>query len=346
MVDIARKEVYSGKDEPRRFMVQVWYPAEIKPADKRAPWMANAAVYMRAIATYIELPSFFLDHLGLVKTPAYLDAAFTIADHTFPVILFSHGWNGFSTQNSSQAIELASRGYVVISIQHTYGAVTTVFSDGTIAPNNPNTLPIDADDPDYEIVARKLVNQWAGDMSFVLDQFQGLNGETNSIFFHKLDLERVGVYGHSTGGGAAIQFCGTDTRCKAVLAMDPFMRPVSAEVIENGVSQPSFFLFSQLWAEDPNSKNNILFNQFHANATGTQGVIEITGTKHFDFSDVPLLSPIAPQLGLRGLLNGQRVIMIVNSYLLDFFEMTMRKKPSQLFGGAFSDFSEVKVLKQ
>ncbi len=52
-------------------------------------------------------------------------------------------------------------------------------------------------------------------------------------------LNRVGAYGHSTGGGAAIQFCGTDPRCKALLGQDPFMRPVSTEVLESGVTQPA-----------------------------------------------------------------------------------------------------------
>jgi pimeloyl-ACP methyl ester carboxylesterase len=259
------------------------------------------------------------------------------------MILFSHGWNGFNAQNTGQAIELASHGYVVISTQHTYGAVITVFPDGTVAPNNPKALPENADDPNYEVVARKLVNQWAGDLAFVLDQFQGFDEDADSPYFQKLDVERIGVYGHSTGGGAAIQFCGVDPRCKAVLGMDPFMRPVSAELIENGISQPSFFMFSQGWADLVDSKNNKLFNQFYPSITNNLGVISINGTKHFDFSDLPLLSPIAPQLGLKGPLNGKRVTKIVDSYLLDFFEMTLNDKPSALFDGLFDDFSEVKV---
>ncbi|MEN9563694.1 MAG: hypothetical protein RIR73_1938, partial [Chloroflexota bacterium] len=39
MVDESRQEIYSGKDEARRYMIQVWYPADVKPSDKRAPWM-------------------------------------------------------------------------------------------------------------------------------------------------------------------------------------------------------------------------------------------------------------------------------------------------------------------
>jgi hypothetical protein len=77
----------------------------------------------------------------------------------------------------------------------------------------------------------------------------------------------------------------------------------------------------------------------------SKGVISIDGTKHYDFSDLPLLSPIAPQLGLKGPLSGKTVITIVNSYLLDFFEMTLNNKPSMLFGGDFSTYQEVKVRK-
>jgi hypothetical protein len=100
-------------------------------------------------------------------------------------------------------------------------------------------------------------------------------------------------------------------------------------------------MFSQSWADLTDSKNNQLFNQFQPNLGDNQGVIVISGTKHFDFSDLPLLSPIAPQLGLKGPLNGPRVIEIVDSYLLNFFEMTLKKQPSDLFSGNFTDFKEV-----
>jgi predicted dienelactone hydrolase len=345
MTDTSREELYSGREEPRRFVIQIWYPAEVKKTDIRAAWMSNAEVYAPAIATYIELPSYFLDHLALVEIPAYKDAQAATSEGGFPVILFSHGWNGFNAQNTGQALELASHGYVVIGIQHTYGAVITVFPDGTIAPNNPKALPEDANDSNYEVVARKLVDQWAGDMSFVLDQLSVWENEAGNPFAEKLDLERVGVYGHSTGGGAAIQFCGVDLRCKAVLGMDPFMRPVSAEVIENGVPQPSFFMFSQGWADLTDSKNNQLFNQFYPSAANSFGAISIDGTKHYDFSDLPLLSPIAPQLGLKGPLSGKTVVKIVNSYLLDFFETTLKNNSSDLFNGDFSTYQEVRIRK-
>ena len=344
MIDTSRKELYSGRDEPRRFMVQVWYPARIKATDVKAPWMLHANIYAPAIAKFIDMPSFFLDHLALVKIPAYKNAEIIPDGKLFPVILFSHGWKGFSTQNTGEALELASHGYIVIALQHTYGAITTVFPDGTIAPNNPATL-LEVDyDPNYEVIARKLVDQWAGDLSFVLNQFQDPKSEAGSFFNLRMNFTRIGAYGHSTGGGAVIQFCGIDPRCKSVLGLDPFMRPVSEDVLKRGIPQPSFFMFSQTWVDDAKSRNNELFHEFIPNAMDNLEVIEILGTKHHDFSDLPLLSPIAPQLGLKGPLNGKRVVLIVNSYLLDFFEMTLNDVPSKFFGNS-SPFSEVRILK-
>ncbi|MBI5963325.1 MAG: hypothetical protein HY863_07625 [Chloroflexi bacterium] len=343
LTDESRREIYSGVDEPRKFMVQMWYPANPLPENKIAPWMARADIYGPAISTFLKLPPFFLDHLALANTPAYIDAPMAETNTPYPVILFSHGWDGFNAQNSGQMVQLASRGFVVVAVNHTYGAVATVFPDGKIAYNNPNALPEGVPDDEYEIAARKLVDQWADDLSHTLDYLGISNSDIRGSYYSKLDINRIGVYGHSTGGGAAIQFCGTDPRCKALLGMDPFMRPVSADVLADGVSQPSFFMFSQGWADLVDSRNNQLFNQFYPNIPDRKGAITIQGTKHYDFSDLPLLSPIAPQLGLKGPLNGNRVIEIVDAYLVDFFEMTLNNKPSNLFNGSFTDYPEVKL---
>ena len=343
LVDESRRELYSGRDEPRSIMVQVWYPANPLPESKPAAWMSRPDVYGPAISRFLDMPPFFLDHLALAKTPAYLDAPIADSNESYPMIVFSHGWNGFNAQNSGQMIELASHGYFVAAINHTYGALATVFPDGKIAYNNPNALPSSAPEAEYDIAAHKLVDQWAGDIAFTLDTLGIWNSDIRGSFFSKLDFSRIGIYGHSTGGGAAIQFCGTDKRCKAILGMDPFMRPVSAQVIENGLSQPAFFMFSQNWADDVESRNNKLFNQFQVNVPNNNGVIFIGGTKHYDFTDLPLLSPIAPQLGMKGPLKGARVVEIVNSYLLGFFEMALKGIPSNLFNDGFTDFPEVRI---
>jgi predicted dienelactone hydrolase len=344
LTDTSHKELYSGKDEPRRFQIQVWYPSKPSTTDERAHWMNHAEVFTRSISQYLELPPFFLDHLALVKLPAYKNSKIESASDGFPVILFSHGWNGFNAQNTGQALQLASYGYVVVTVQHPYGALVTVFDDGSIAKNNPAALPKDAPDEEYDIAADKLANQWAGDLAYALDFMTEQNNASSSPFHKKLGLDRVGAYGHSTGGGAAIQFCGTDPRCKALLGQDPFMRPVSTEVLESGVTQPAFFMFSQVWADDKSSLNNRQFKPFYANSNNAIGAISIDGTTHYDFSDLPLLSPLAPLLGLKGPINGKRVTTIVDDYLLSFFEMTLQGKVSDLFNFQNNKYSEIKNL--
>jgi len=340
LTDDSRRELYSGQDEPRKFMLQVWYPANPNPDTSRAPWMNNAPIFSREIATYLGLPEFFLDHLKLVKTPAYQDAQLAPPNDVYPVIIFSHGWNGFAAQNTGQALELASRGYVVAATQHTYGAVVTVFPNGEIAHNNPDALPDGVADEEYDKAARMLAEQWAGDISFALDFLADENSDSASAFFSTIDPDSIGVYGHSTGGGAAIQFCGMDARCKALLGMDPFMTPVSEQVLDNGVSQPAFFMFSQGWVDRVDSKNNRLFKRFYENLDPSTRAIGIQGTEHYDFSDLPMLSPIAPQLGLKGPINGKRATEIVNAYLIAFFELTLKGKPTDLLDGP-SPYSEV-----
>jgi len=71
-------------------------------------------------------------------------------------------------------------------------------------------------------------------------------------------------------------------------------------------------------------------------------VISIDGTTHYDFSDLPFLSPLTPQLGLKGPINGKRVTAIINDYLLSFFDMTLKDEATNLFNGQNQKYLEVK----
>ena len=339
LTDNSRHELYSGNDtEPRTIMVQVWYPADPTPDDQMAPWMDHADLIGPAISKYLGLPSFFLDHLIYVKTGAYLEAPVSNAEASYPVLLFSHGWNGFRAQNSFQAIQFASNGYIVVAIDHTYGAVLTVFPNGKLAYNNPDALPSNMPNPEYQPIANKLINQWSGDLGFVLDTLQQWNNtDSDHGLLGKLNLDQVGVFGHSTGGGATVEFCGRDTRCKAGLGMDPYLAPVSATVLDLGLKQPFLFMFSETWSSEANWQ---LFNQLFLNSDDAR-VMTIMGTSHYDFSDLPILSPIASQLGLKGPLNGKRVVEITSVYPLAFFDKVFKGIQNPLLDGQSPDFPEV-----
>lgn len=346
LVDASRRELYSGKDEPRRFMIQVWYPSLPPPAGTQpAAWMPEARLVAPAIADYLELPHFFLDHLALAKTSAYTAQPADLAGAPYPVLIFSHGWNGFRQQSTFLMQELASQGYVVIALEHPYGARLTVFPDGTLAPNNPQAMPPSSSLPrdEYEATARILVNQWSGDIRFTLDQLTEINRkDPGGLLTGLLDMQKIGVFGHSTGGGAAIQFCGSDPRCKAGLTLDAFVRPVNLEVLQHGTTQPFFYMFSELW---PFERNTELFNEYYSHSTPGAHVVTILGADHYDFSDLPALTPLASKMGLKGPINGARVQGIIKAYVVAYFDQVFKGQPSALLNAPSAEYPEVRFDK-
>jgi predicted dienelactone hydrolase len=342
LVDEGRRELYSVRDEPRRFVIQVWYPALPRAGDRPAPWMPNPRLVARAISRWIRMPRFFLDHLSLSRTHSYENVPLDRSDAPYPLLVFSHGWGGIRSQNTYQTQELASHGYVVVGMEHPHGSAVTLFPDGAVVYNNPAALPFHAPEAEDPVAARKLADQWVGDIGFALDHLASLNvADATGQFTGALDMDKLGVFGHSTGAGAVVQFCGSDPRPKAGFGEDVYMTPVSAEVIEAGVSQPFGLMFSQVWADDKESKNNRLFRQFEERLTAPHTAMHILGTNHYDFTDLPALSPLAHALGLKGPIRGARVQRIVNDYSLAFFDLYLKGKPSQLFEGASPDYPEV-----
>lgn len=341
LVDDTRAEIYAdGAGGPRRFLVQVWYPALPERSDLPAPWMENARIVAPAIAEWLSLPSFFLDHLELARTSSYLEAPVDPAGAPYPLLIFSHGWGGFRAQNTFQMQELASHGYVVVGMEHTYGAVVTVFPDGSVAYNDPAALPDGVPDAEYDAAARRLVQQWIGDMAFALDKLEAWDRmDPAGRFTGVLDGTRVGALGHSTGGGAAVEFCATSVRCDAGLGMDVWMTPVSEATLERGVAQPFLFLFSEQW---PTAKNQALFERLRQGSNPADRTITILGADHYDFSDLPALSPLAPQLGLKGPIPGMRVQQIINAYSLAFFGQALKDEPAMLMASPSPAYPEVR----
>ena len=338
LVDESRREIYSANpDEPRRFLIQVWYPAQSVAGMPQAPWMPEAQQVAPEIAGILDLPSFFLDHLKYVRMPSAVDAPFSSAEAAYPVLLFSHGWSGFRSQSSFLVHELASYGYVVVAFQHPYASTLTVFPDGGLAYHNPQILPSDVPDDVYDSAAQRLVDQWAGDLAFTLATLEQMN-QPGGELAGRLDLQRLGVMGHSTGGGAAVEFCYRDPRCQAGVGLDTWMAPISPVARTRGVRQPFLFIFSELWSTDKNKK---LSSELLSHSAAAQSLV-ILGTDHYDFTDLPLLTPLAAQLKLKGPLDGKRVLLIINTYVRAFFDQELKGIPAPLLDGPSADFPEVK----
>lgn len=334
-VDEARDEVYTpDPDDQRELMIQIWYPASPAPGAQTGPWMNRMDVAGPIMARYIRLPAFVLDHANLVRTNSYPEAPMASANTPFPIVIYSHGWNGFRTINTHQMEALASAGYVAVGIDHTYGAMVTVFPDGRVALNNPEALP---EGEGYEQASQILEATYAADIVFVMDELERLS-MSEALLAGRLDLERIGVFGHSTGGGAVVIACAQDTRCKAGLGMDAWLEPVPEEVTAAGLPQPFLFMNSEPWATGANQP---LLDDLLAGLQDTGYRLTIRGTRHYDFTLLPLLTPLAPALKLKGPIEGQRGMQMITDYLLAFFDQYLKGETRPLLDGPSAAYPEV-----
>ncbi len=132
----------------------------------------------------------------------------------YPLVLFSHGAFGVIDSNYSTYVELASHGYVVVSIAHPYHAmfvedvygkktfVDMEFMKRVYADNG-------ADNAEAEKSVYEFSKEWmevrTADMNFVLDTVLDKGKNQAEAPFSLVDEEKIGLFGHSMGGATAVQ---------------------------------------------------------------------------------------------------------------------------------------------
>ncbi len=318
MVDIDREEVYGeAPGSPRRLNVQVWYPAESSDDADLAPWAEDWDVVGRAVSESMGLPGWFLSYTRHV--PSHTVAGGSVLEGSFPVILFSHGWTGFRAVTVNQIENLVSNGYVVMAPDHSFSAVATVFEDGEVVEYDPSALPEVAEvgDDVYAESAEQLVEVHSADLVAIIDELErGASGRFARVA-RIVDASRIGIYGHSTGGGAAVRACLLDERCDAVLGMDPWVEPLPDEVLAVTPTRPAMYMRSEEWI---GTDNDALLRGLAGRSEEVAYWIGIEGAEHADFLLTPLLSPYASRFGLKGPIPAGRIIPIIDRYLVGFFD--------------------------
>ncbi|MCC7266915.1 MAG: hypothetical protein IT546_06200, partial [Caulobacteraceae bacterium] len=217
---------------PRRLLVRVWYPAGEVKGLKRRPYFtqAEADSTARTLGKAMRFPAYFT-YLKHVRTNSYVDAPVAGDLRQAPVVIYSHGYTSFASQNTALMEELASHGYVVFSLQHTYDASATVFPNGDVTEDDPGLLKMmrEQQDPTPAMKAilagrtpdERLEGQlatreeglakgeriarsgviWLADRKFLHDQLQAgaVPAEIRPILAASR-LDRVGEMGMSFGG--------------------------------------------------------------------------------------------------------------------------------------------------
>lgn len=337
LVDAEREEIYTEEEsDKRQVMAQIWYPAARTGDGETAVFLPHLDAAAPVLARQFDLPPFIFDHLNLAPLNIRKDVP-VAGDGPFPVILFSHGLTGIRVQNTSMVRELASHGYVVGAVDHTYGAAISVFPDGKTITYDPCRLFRNCE-ANY-IDANPLVQQWAGDIGFLLDQMASWTADPEHHFAAAINLEQVGVFGHSTGGGATLQFCLADPRCDAGVGLDAWLLPVGVVALEQPPGQPFMFISTPRWLGEENQARGRAILETLPNDAYELTLAE---SGHFDFTDLVLISPLTPLLGLSGEIDSAYALEVQTAYLRAFFDRYVRTEDNSLLDDP-SPYPELRI---
>ncbi|WP_167958021.1 alpha/beta hydrolase family protein [Anaerosporobacter faecicola] len=264
----------------------------------------------------------------------YKDGTELGTEETFPLIVFSHGAFGFIESNYSLYQELASNGYIVCSISHTYHAFFTKETNGSIKLVNMNFMQeaVDATNELYENEEeKKLEDKWmairTGDMNFVLDTIeQMVNENTTDAAFAHMNIDSIGLIGHSLGGATAVEIARERDNIGAVVVLDG-THLGERTLDENGEwvynNEPLTVPVLDMRAEDHNESIQHSANEYVNNHTlsiaSVGQAVTILGTGHMNFTDLPMFSPFLANMLGNGTCDAKECIKQIDSIALQWF---------------------------
>ncbi|TYP73279.1 alpha/beta hydrolase family protein [Paenibacillus methanolicus] len=367
-VDPNKEEIFGEtKDGKRELMVQVWYPAQAGTG-KYAPMIPDTPI-LRYMAADYGLPGFTFQHLKYVSSHSYSGAEVNSAQTSYPLILANPGNGSSRFLHTSQAENLASHGYIVAVIDHTYNTFATKFPDGRITISTTDDVFSPSDDyPTSRGNRDKLGKILTDDVAFALDQFELLqSGQIPSDLKGRMDLGHVGVFGHSIGGATAYD-AAYDPRIAVGIDLDGGLYRLRDR---EGLRKPFLFINSESYSEQlKRVMDNRVYTDEELNRKGStrewedqvaedkklelermreavdEGgqVLYIEHTEHLNFTDVQYISPIFNLLGVTGTIAPERASSVVNAYMLDFFDLYLKNQGGSLMTGPDSRFPEAKFV--
>jgi dienelactone hydrolase len=312
-------------------MVQIWYPAN-REAGPEAPYIPDLERLHNSIDQYwSDRPT--------VHTHATIGAPLSSARKQYSVVIFSHGMNSARFRYTAIVEELASHGYVVASIDHTYWGPGVAFPNGKTVRFEEGMIARDRlSSEDIDRIMQEGITVMAADQNFVAGELAKLNEDARAStnpFRHRLDLKNVGVMGHSMGGMAATRACLEYTAFKACISLDG--PNYFLNLMPTSSRKRFLLLLNSDWGLGAPEKIKTGYLEAWADPL----VAIIHGTKHNSFSDIPLTKPLANSPGL---IEPTRAHRIISAYCLAFFNQSLQSVPTSLLGRASENFPEVEFV--
>ncbi|KOR89283.1 alpha/beta hydrolase family protein [Paenibacillus solani] len=266
------------------------------------------------------------------------------ADGTYPLLVFSHGAFGIKTSNTSTFTELASHGYVVVSIDHPYHSFYTVSEDGKVVTINPMYMQEvnNANKGVYSLgeffeLTQKWMKLRTDDMDFVMDTILEQAEQKKDSVYKRIDTQKIGVFGHSMGGAASIALSRERDDIDAVVNIDaPFFSELVYDKVTNELKAkseaytiPLLNVYSDdVWIQLDSSSSYIANRISNENFKGAY-TVHFKGAKHLSLTDLPLFSPILANLlqqGRKADIDKYYAIETQNELILRFFDYALKNQ--------------------
>lgn len=184
----------------RELMVFLWYPAEERASGARAEYIPGKWGALEATVDPIPAKRYREIQVSAIENAP-------LGSGRMPVLVMLPGMGRIPAHYTILAEDLASYGYLIAGVTPTGNSRPVVFSDGRVDEGIDDAEQLGLSD---RVKAQGLIDTWAADASFALDQVAH-----DSRFAERVQLDKTGIFGHSFGGEVAAHIAGQARRFDA-----------------------------------------------------------------------------------------------------------------------------------
>ncbi|MEV5981858.1 alpha/beta hydrolase [Streptomyces sp. NPDC052114] len=324
LVDKSRRDPWVPSAGHRELMVSVYYPGRHGGGRPTAYTSREEA---RLLLEAGELDD-RISAAAYSATRTFARTGVRPATGRFPLVVLSPGFTAPRSTLTHLAEELASRGFVVATVDHAYESYGTAFPGGRV-------LTCEACEPASKPGMGKAVTEGrAKDLSYVLDHLTGERATWRHT--RMIDADRIGAGGHSIGGAAALATMTSDPRVRAGMNMDGHFHTAPT-----GLKGRPFLMLGTEVQHTPGVEDGVNWDETWRGMDGWKRWLTVKGSGHFTFTDLPVLTGQAGVVDPQVPLSGTRSEQITRAYVAAFFDRHLLGRPQPLLDGPTPRHPEV-----
>ena len=237
---------------------QIWYPVDPSDVEGKSKYTYHVRSWFPAALASNPALALLPDSVptdSYENAPAATDTAATgDPNNAFPVLLFSHGYGSYPEQSSFLTDHLATWGFVIAAPDHRSRDLGAVLSNTVTTVGGPDLVDLD------------------NMLSFLHVE----NNDPSSVLYGGLDFSKVGVFGHSAGGGTVVTMAASNPAIRTYVALAP-----AAGVLPS-TAKPGLVMYGS--SDTVVSPSSV--QQLYSGLPAPKRLIVITATGHNVFDDI------------------------------------------------------------